>query len=211
MGEFQEDLHLGESVPLTGQAAERSFSLKRRGAAGISQSWSKPMRSFILIPLVLMSVLSVNAAAAGDYKLGSLDIRNPWSRATPKGARTAAGYAAITNNGTAPDRLVSASLIEATTGQVHEMSMENGVMKMREITGGLEIKPGETVELKPQGFHIMFMGLKKPLVKGQSVKGTMKFEKAGTVDVEFSVEAIGASSAQGTKNAPMQPMHMDGM
>ena len=75
------------------------------------------------------------------------------------------------------------------------MAMDNGVMIMRPVEGGLEIKPGESVELKPGSYHVMFMGLKQPLEKGQSVKGTLEFEKAGKVDVEYTVEAIGATPA----------------
>jgi copper(I)-binding protein len=75
------------------------------------------------------------------------------------------------------------------------MVMEQGVAKMRPVEGGLEIKPGETVELKPGSFHVMLTGLTQPLEKGQKVKATLRFEKAGKVDVEYSVEAAGAPSA----------------
>jgi periplasmic copper chaperone A len=105
------------------------------------------------------------AAFARDFQLGSLVIDQPWSRATLKGATTGAGYLTIKNTGSTPDRLVSATLSGATTAQIHEMTMDNGVMKMREVSGGLEIKPGETAALQPQGYHIMFTGLKEPLVK----------------------------------------------
>jgi copper(I)-binding protein len=74
--------------------------------------------------------------------------------------------------------------------------MENGVMIMRPVEGGLEIKPGESVELKPGSFHVMLMGLKQPLEKGQHIKGTLQFEKAGKVDIEYAVEAIGATPAK---------------
>ncbi|HET9245532.1 MAG TPA: copper chaperone PCu(A)C, partial [Xanthobacteraceae bacterium] len=99
--------------------------------------------------------LAVTGASAGDYKAGSLDISSPWSRATPKGSSVAAGYVKITNSGSAPDRLIGGSSDVASKFEVHEMRMENGVAKMRPVTGGLEIKPGETVELKPGSFHIM--------------------------------------------------------
>ena len=74
------------------------------------------------------------------------------------------------------------------------MTMEQGVARMRPVEGGLEIKPGETVELKPGSFHVMLMGLKQPLEKGQKVKGTLEFEKAGKVEIEYAVEAVGATS-----------------
>ena len=133
------------------------------------------------------------AASAEDFTVGSIQVANPWTRATPKGSTIAGGYMTITNKGAAPDRLVAGSAAPAGRFEVHHMAMENGVMKMRPVEGGLEIKPGETVELKPGSFHIMLMGLKQPLEKGQRIKGTLTFEKAGKVDIEYAVEAIGAT------------------
>jgi copper(I)-binding protein len=113
---------------------------------------------------------------------------------------------AIKNTGSAPDRLTGGSLTGAGGAQVHEMTMDNGVMKMRALPDGVEIKPGETVELKPGGLHLMFMDLKARLVKGQSVKGTLTFANAGTVDVEFAIEGMGATA--GTAAHGMQMDHM---
>jgi copper(I)-binding protein len=134
-------------------------------------------------------------AAAHDYKLGGLEIAHPWSRATPKGARVAGGYLTITNKGATPDRLVGGSLPVAGRFEIHEMRMNNGVMQMRALPQGLEIKPGQTVELKPGSFHLMFMDLKQPLEQGKPVKGTLSFEKAGTIEVEYTVEPIGGPPA----------------
>ena len=139
--------------------------------------------------------LAVSTAYARDYKAGPLEIAAPWSRATPKGASVAAGYMKISNTGTAPDRLISGSSDVAPTFEVHEMTMENDVAKMRPVKGGLEIKPGETVELKPGSFHVMFVGLKKPLSAGEQIKATLVFEKAGTVTIEYDVRAMGAAPA----------------
>jgi copper(I)-binding protein len=136
--------------------------------------------------------LAVTVASAADYKAGSLDISEPWSRATPKGASVAAGYMTIKNTGSTTDRLISGSSDVASKFEVHEMKMENGVAKMRPVTGGLEIKPGETVELKPGSFHLMFVGLKKPLSAGDHFKATLVFEKAGTVNVDYDVRAMGS-------------------
>ena len=152
------------------------------------------MRCALLLTSFL--VLVVATAHAGDYTVGSLKITDPWSRATPKGAITGAGYMKITNTGTTPDRLISGSSDVAPTFEVHETTMENGVMKMRPVTGGLEIKPGETVEFKPGSFHVMFVGLKKSLAEGEHIKATLVFEKAGTVKVEYDVRAMGANPAQ---------------
>jgi periplasmic copper chaperone A len=149
------------------------------------------MRTSILFACVLS--LAAGAAAAQEFKAGPLEIDQPWSRATPKGAKVAAGYLTIKNTGTEPDRLVGVSSPAAGKSEIHEMSMEKGVMKMRPVPGGVEIKPGETVELKPGSFHIMMTGLKNPIERGKPFKASLTFEKAGPVEVEFTVVAAGAS------------------
>ena len=132
------------------------------------------------------------AARAADYDVGSIHISQPWSRATPKGALSGAGYMTITNKGTAPDRVNCVSSNASAQCQIHTMTMENGVMKMRPVEGGLEILPGQTVTLKPGGLHMMLVDLKHPLEAGSSMKATLKFDHAGTIDVEYPVAAIGA-------------------
>jgi copper(I)-binding protein len=157
-------------------------------------------RTLILLTGILSLV--AGSAAARDYKVGSIDIAEPWSRATPRGASVAAGYMKITNEGTVADRLLSGSSEVAPTVEVHEMSMDNGVAKMRPLKAGLEIKPGETVELKPGSLHVMFVGLKKPLMAGDRVKALLVFEKAGPISIEYDVRAMGATS--GTDMPGMQ-------
>ncbi|MBX9775893.1 MAG: copper chaperone PCu(A)C [Xanthobacteraceae bacterium] len=138
-------------------------------------------------------LLTGGLAAAESYSAGGLQIGSPWTRATPKGSTVSAGYLSITNKGTEADRLIGGSLAPASRFEVHTTVTENGVARMRQVTS-LEIKPGETVELKPGGMHVMFMGLKQPLTSGQTLKGTLVFEKAGTVAIEFVVQAPGATS-----------------
>ena len=138
-------------------------------------------------------LLAVHAQAA-DYDVGAIHIAQPWARATPKGASSGAAYMTITNSGTAPDRLSCVASDASAQCQIHTMSMEGGVMKMRPVEGGLEIKPGETVTLKPGGLHVMLVDLKHPLEPGNMVKATLKLEKAGTVDVEYPIAAIGAAA-----------------
>ncbi len=138
--------------------------------------------------------LAAAGAKAADYDVGSIHISQPWARATPKGASSGAGYMTVTNNGTAPDRLSCAASDASAKCQIHTMSMENGVMKMRPVDDGLEIKPGETVTLKPGSLHVMFMDLKHPLETGGMVEATLQFEKAGTVKVDLPVVAIGAAA-----------------
>jgi copper(I)-binding protein len=159
----------------------------------------------ILLAAVL--AFAVNAASAHEYKLGSLEIIHPWARATPKGATVAGGYMKIINHGTAPDRLVGGTTTGAAKFEIHQMTMTDGVMKMRPLANGLEIKPGETVELKPGGYHLMFVGLKAPFEKGKRVKGTLRFEKAGTVDVEYAVTAVGATPSGGHDMDHMSHSH----
>jgi copper(I)-binding protein len=151
------------------------------------------MKHFTVCLAAALAMLG--AAQAADYTAGNLQIANPWTRATPKGSTVAGGYMVITNKGTSSDRLVGGSTAVAGRFEVHRMAMEGGVMTMRPVEGGLEIKPGESVELKPGSFHVMLMGLKQPLEKGQRIKGTLEFEKAGKVEIEYAVEAIGATPA----------------
>ncbi|MCZ8375657.1 MAG: DUF1775 domain-containing protein [Beijerinckiaceae bacterium] len=131
------------------------------------------------------------AASAGQViRIGDLEITAPWSRATPGGAKVAGGFMRITNKGQMPDRLIGGSAEISGVFEVHEMRMEGNIMRMRALEKGLEIKPGETVELKPGGYHVMFIDLKKPLKAGDIVKGTLVFEKAGKVEVTYTVQAM---------------------
>lgn len=143
--------------------------------------------------LVAACLLSASALAH-DVTAGSLKIGDPWARATPKGASVGGGYLKITNTGTTSDRLVAGTSDASKRFEIHEMSMADGVMKMRPVTKGLEIKPGQTIEFKPGGYHVMFVGLNKQLVEGEKINATLQFEKAGKVAVQFTVEGIGAMS-----------------
>jgi periplasmic copper chaperone A len=141
-----------------------------------------------------LATFALLPAQAEDVTVGSLKISAPWARATPKGASVGGAYMKITNTGTSSDRLIGGATAIASSFKVHEMSMDNGVMKMRPVTGGLEIKPGQTVELKPGGYHVMLMGLKEQLAQGQHFKATLEFAKAGKVDVDFAIEGVGAQT-----------------
>lgn len=138
---------------------------------------------------LLALALSSTLALAHGYKLGNLEIKHPWAKATIAGQPVAGGFFKVVNNGTEPDRLLKVTSGVSDMIQVHEMKVEDGVMKMGEVPGGLEIAPGATVELKPGGLHVMFMGIKAPFKEGETVKATLTFEKAGTIDVEFKIDA----------------------
>jgi copper(I)-binding protein len=152
------------------------------------------MRRLFLVSVALL--LGCSAALAHSYKLGSLEIGHPWARATPPTAPTGGAFLTITNTGTTADRLVSVRSPAADAVQVHEMKMEGNVMRMREISGGLEIPPGATVTLAPGGLHIMMMGLKAPFKQGEKVPVTLVFEKAGSIEIALAVVAIGATPSR---------------
>jgi copper(I)-binding protein len=161
--------------------------------------------------LMLAAVLAASAGAAAaqeakkEVKIGSIEVSRPWARATPKGATTAAGYLKLTNTGSAPDRLVGGSSDVCGRFEVHQMEMAGNVMQMRPVANGLEINPGQSVELKPGSFHVMCIGLKQQLQRGQKIKTTLTFEKAGSGEIEFSVEPIGSP---GPASGSAEHMHM---
>ena len=144
------------------------------------------------IALALALALSAAPALAQEFKAGDITVDKAWTRATPKGAGAGAGYLTIHNNGATPDRLTGGSADFAAV-EIHEMKTENGVMQMRELKDGLNIPAHGTVRLAPGGYHIMFTGLKRPLVEGEVAKTTLTFERAGSVEVDFAVEGVGAA------------------
>jgi copper(I)-binding protein len=180
----------------------------------MTQQFPRHFRSFLGIAIAALGLAAIPAmtfaqmqmdqsgqsamAGSATFKLGHLTVTSPWTRVTPGGAKIAGGYLKITNNGASADRFTGAKSDTADRVEIHEMSMSDGVMKMRPLPNGLEIKPGETVELKSGGYHLMFMDLKQPLKQGDTLKATLQFEKAGSLDVNFNVNALGATSG----NAP---------
>jgi len=142
---------------------------------------------------MLMAITqSASFAVARDYQAGALRIVEPWTRATPPNAQVAGGFLSVSNGGTTADRLLGGSAPIAARVEIHEMTMEGSVMRMKPLHAGLTIAPGASVTLKPGSYHLMFFGLTAPLKAGETIKGTLEFEKAGKVDVEFKVEAMGA-------------------
>jgi periplasmic copper chaperone A len=152
-----------------------------------------------LFSIVFAALLSLAAlpALAQQFKGGDIVIDQAWSRATPKGAAVGAGYLVIHNHGATADKLTGGSADFAAGVSVHEMSKDNGIMRMRELTSGLEIPANGEIVLSPGAYHIMFTGLKQPLEKGVSVKASLTFEHAGTIAVEFSVGGVGAAGPGG--------------
>ena len=130
-------------------------------------------------------------AAAHGYIKGNIEVRHPWTRATPPGAEVAAGYLEIRNTGKEPDRVIGASTPAAERVELHMTASEKGVMKMREVTS-VEAPARKRQVLRPGGTHLMIVGLKKPFVKGQRIPLTLRFERAGDVHVELEVQVGGS-------------------
>src|SRR6185295_10391601 len=150
----------------------------------------------------LFAVLGASAHAQ-EIKAGDLVITQPWSRATPGGAKIAGGFLTIENKGAAPDRLIGGSGDIAGKVEIHEMAMNNGVMTMRPLDKGLAIEPGKTVKLAPGGYHLMMFDLKGQLKQGDKVPVTLQFEKAGKVQLTFDVQGVGAQAPGGDHSGHM--------
>jgi periplasmic copper chaperone A len=164
------------------------------------------IRKFLL--LAAMLPVLCGAAAAQTYTAGSIEISNAWARATPKGAQVGGAYMTITNKGSDADRLIGGTSPVAGQVEVHQMTMNNGVMSMRPVPGGLEIKAGQTVKFTPDSFHLMLMGLKQPLTQGARMKATLEFAKAGKVEVEYAIESVGAQGPSAAMpGMPGMPQH----
>jgi periplasmic copper chaperone A len=166
-----------------------------------------------LIRAAVFAALALSLATplrADEVKAGDLVISQSWTRATPGGAKVGGGYLTITNNGTAPDRLSGGSSEVAGKIEVHEMSMNGGVMTMRQLEDGRTIAPGKSVTLAPGGIHLMLLDLNAPLKQGQSVPITLTFERAGPVKLSFEVLGVGAQGPGGAAKPGSDGMNMKG-
>lgn len=154
------------------------------------------LEKFGSITLIAVAALALmgSAPALAEQDSGSIVITRAWSRATPKGAKVAAGYVTIENHGSRPDRLLAASSAAAAKVEIHQMTTQDGVMMMRPVDGGLLIPPDQTVTLAPGGDHIMFIGLTAPFEEGQRIPVSLNFERSGKIDVTFEVGPVGATS-----------------
>ena len=148
------------------------------------------MRRFSFHIALVMAVLIFGAMpAAAD---SSITLEDAWSRATAA-TGVGVGYLTIKNGGDTPDKLLSASAEVAEKAEIHQTEMVDGVMKMRPLTDGVPIPANGTVMLAPNGYHLMLMGLKAPLQKGDTFKASLTFEHAGAVEAIFHVGSIGAA------------------
>jgi periplasmic copper chaperone A len=143
---------------------------------------------FALIAVLQATLPAV--AIAQEARAGDLAVQQPWTRAAGQGA-TGGGFLSISNRGAAADRLLSASSPAARAMELHTMVRDGDVMRMRPVEA-IEVPAGQTVTLRPGSLHMMLIGLSQPLRQGETVPVTLRFERAGEVRVDLSVQAAGA-------------------
>ena len=154
----------------------------------------RTLSKFVFMAALIAAAPVALAQTGGNAKI---TVEQPWARATPGGAKTGAAYMTLANKTDTADRLTGASSDVAAKVQIHEMKVVNGVMQMRPLTDGLAIPANGSVTLKPGAYHVMLIGLKKPLVAGQSFPLTLTFAKAGNISVTVPVKAMGAANGNG--------------
>jgi copper(I)-binding protein len=176
--------HLNSSLVVNRMAAGSQFV----GPCAIPEEFQMSSKPFAYAAAGLL----ISAAAIAET--GLIELKNAWARATPGGAETAAAY--LTIESPVADRLVGVATPVAKKAELHTMSMDGGVMKMRPLDG-IEVSPTHPVTLKPGGIHIMLFGLTHPLQQGQSFTLTLSFEKSGNRDVTVGVEKPGAMAPGG--------------
>ncbi|MFC3873786.1 copper chaperone PCu(A)C [Neisseria musculi] len=137
------------------------------------------------IPAILLAAALSQTAWAAD-----ITVEQPWARATVEGMTMGGAFMNITNNTGKNDFLIGGSSAVADKVEVHTHVNDNGVMRMREVAGGIPLKAGQTTELKPGSYHIMFMGLKKQLKLGDKVEVTLKFKRAKPQTVTMEVQNV---------------------
>lgn len=166
------------------------------------QAHTRKLRTAFTAAALAFSTL---IAVGPTHAAGPITVENAWTRATAAAQTVGGGFMTIVNGGKTEDRLVSASSPVAAEVQIHDMTMDGGVMRMRQLSDGLAVPAGARVELKPRSLHLMFMQLKAPLTAGQTVPVTLQFRDAGSVAVQFRVEAMGASAPQTKGPQPAAP------
>lgn len=142
-----------------------------------------------------LAAMTLSVFAAGE----AVDVQNAWARATVKGQMATGAFMTLTAKEST--RLVGVASLAAGVAQVHEMKMEDGVMKMAEVKGGLALPAGKAVELKPGGYHIMLMDLKEPLMKDGTLALTLTFKDAKGAERKADVKLPVAMRAPAVMHA----------
>ena len=163
--------------------------------------------SSIVATLACLSAATMSAAAHEASNAG-VTVAHPWARATPGGVKNGAAYLEIKTAAGVTDRLISASSPVAGRVEIHTHIKDGDVMRMRRVDD-IALKPESSVVLQPHGDHVMLMDLKAPLKEGDLLKMTLTFEKAGPLEVEATVEPIGAMGPHGMAHQPGHEPAMD--
>jgi copper(I)-binding protein len=136
----------------------------------------------------LTAMLALNLAQADDYNAGNLHIDHAHARATVPGQSSGAAYVSIENNGKVSDKLLAVASPVAKSAEVHNTIMDGNIMRMRDVSE-LELKPSAHIVMQPgDGYHIMLVGLKQALKPGEKIPLSLRFEKAGKIEIEVSVD-----------------------
>jgi hypothetical protein len=136
--------------------------------------------------LSLSLLLIAGSGLTAEYTAGDLVIKQIWARPTPPVAAVGAAYFTLDNSQGQDERLLSAEADVAATAELHAHSMEGNMMKMHKVDA-VEVPAGQTVAFAPGGLHVMLIGLKAPLVEGNTFPLTLHFEHAGAVTVEVVI------------------------
>jgi copper(I)-binding protein len=142
--------------------------------------------------LACLPLLVINPASGHEIRFGNLTIVHPWARPLPDAPDVLAGYLKVINNGKEDDRLIAATAEIAGSAMFEDMNMDNGVMKASVMAGGIPIPAGKTVALSSKSMHIMFQHVASQPMEGTEFQGTLTFEKAGTITVDFEVDEMAA-------------------
>jgi periplasmic copper chaperone A len=170
----------------------------------ILPTMSRPIFPRAMADIALLAMLAFAPFAATPFAAPpatpALTIETPWARATPPQAPVAGGFLTLRNTGRSGDRLLSATSPDAERVEIHEMRMDGDIMRMRRIDDGLAIAPNATLELKPGGYHLMFIKPRHPFVVGDTVTATLRFEHGGTREVRFEIRALGSGAHGNTSS-----------
>ncbi|GAA4784319.1 copper chaperone PCu(A)C [Lysobacter hankyongensis] len=156
-------------------------------------TFPRPLLSAAIAISTVSALFAASLLAAPPAK-PALMIEAPWTRATPPQAPVAGGFLTIRNNGRRADHLLSATSPDAERVEIHEMRMDGDMMRMRRLDDGLAIAPNATLELKPGGYHLMFIKPTHPFVAGETVTATLRFEHGGMREVRFEVRPLGSGA-----------------
>jgi copper(I)-binding protein len=159
------------------------------------RKWRRAGALARLLGGVLVCVLSATATSQHDMP-GGLSIHRPWSRELPPVAPNGAAYFRVENGGSETVRIVSVSTPIADRAELHAHETDGGVMKMRHVHS-VEVPAGGSVSFEPGGLHVMLIGLKQPLVDGESFPLTLGLDEAGTIEVTVEVTREGRTDHSG--------------